>query len=258
LGNLLGAQNVASPTLNTLSSDFGLQSLIGKLLAIVPDARLGARTDKMPIVEIFLNVSGEDWLSVRRKYLPDWTGKLDTRILILSNELPALPDASGALASRYVVFHTPNSFYGREDHGLYPALLGELPGILNWALEGLRRLAVEQRIVTPASARELLSELDALGSPVKAFITERCAFGPDFYVAKDELWNAYCLWHRQTGIVGSPLSKEMFGRTVKTAFPGQVRDYQPRIDGQRPWCWRGVTFAQPLAWAGTAPALAIS
>jgi len=244
LQGLLGAENIASPTFSNLGSDFGLEGLIGKRAAIIADARLGTRADRVAVSEVLLNVSGEDSINVRRKRRTDWCGKLDARIVILSNELPALPDPSGALAGRYIVFHTPVSFFGREDHGLTDKLLTELPGILNWALDGLQRLAAGERITTPAMARDLLEEIDALGSPVKAFVTERCTFGStDLTVKKDDLWAAYRLWHLQSGIVGQPLSKEMFSRALKTAFAGVVKDYRPRLtDGARPTSWAGLTL----------------
>ena len=40
LSALVGRQNVAGPTLNSLGGDFGLAPLIGKPLAIISDARL--------------------------------------------------------------------------------------------------------------------------------------------------------------------------------------------------------------------------
>jgi putative DNA primase/helicase len=60
--------------------------------------------------------------------------------VIATNELPRLSDASGALASRMIILNTPESFYGRENHDLTDDLMEELPGIFNWALDGLDRL----------------------------------------------------------------------------------------------------------------------
>ena len=67
------------------------------------------------ITERLLSISGEDSLTVDRKYREPWTGKLPSRFLILSNELPRLTDSSGALASRFVMLTMVTSFYGRED-----------------------------------------------------------------------------------------------------------------------------------------------
>ena len=115
LTGLLGAHNTAAPTLAALTQNFGLQPLIGKPLAIISDARLGASADSMIAVERLLSISGEDTLTIDRKYREPWTGRLPTRFMILTNELPRFTDSSGALASRFVVSILPTSFYGREN-----------------------------------------------------------------------------------------------------------------------------------------------
>ena len=65
---VVGLGNVTAPTLNSLSGAFGLEPLIGKQLAIVPDARLGRGSDPVDIAEKLLSISGEDQISVGRKY----------------------------------------------------------------------------------------------------------------------------------------------------------------------------------------------
>ena len=125
---LLGADNVAGPTLSGLGQNFGLAPLIGKPLAIISDARLSGRADQQIIAERLLAITGEDALTIDRKYQAAWTGRLPTRFLILTNELPRLADASGALASRFVVLTLRQSFYGKEDQGLTERLLKNCPG----------------------------------------------------------------------------------------------------------------------------------
>ena len=51
LTGLLGAHNTAAPTLAGLTQNFGLQTLIGKPVAVISDARLGSRADNMIAVE---------------------------------------------------------------------------------------------------------------------------------------------------------------------------------------------------------------
>lgn len=140
LREVVGRESVAGPTLSSLSSNFGLEPLIGKPLAIISDARLGGRSDQAAIAERLLSISGEDGLTIDRKFRQAWTGYLSTRFMMLTNELPRLLDNSGALANRFIVLVLERSFYGREDPALTNRLLGELPGILNWAMEGYRRL----------------------------------------------------------------------------------------------------------------------
>ena len=91
---MLGRHHVAGPTLAGMATNFGLMPLIGKPVAIVSDARLGSG-DPSIVTERLLSISGEDTLTVDRKYREPWTGQLPTRIMILSNELPRLTDSSG-------------------------------------------------------------------------------------------------------------------------------------------------------------------
>ena len=89
------------------------------------------------MVERLLSISGEDTLTVNRKYRDQWTGKLPSQLNVLSNELPQLGDASTAVVGRMVLLLTTLSWLGREDPNLEPALHTELTGNLNWALNGL-------------------------------------------------------------------------------------------------------------------------
>ena len=64
LTHLLGRQNVGAPTLAGLTTNFGLQDLIGKTLAIISDARLGPKSNVQALAERLLSVSGEDSITI--------------------------------------------------------------------------------------------------------------------------------------------------------------------------------------------------
>jgi putative DNA primase/helicase len=133
---LLGPANVVAPPLASLQQNFGLAPLIGKSLAIVADARVSGRSDIALMVERLLSISGEDAQTIDRKYREPLTSQLPTRFMLLTNELPWLKDASGALASRMLVLRLERSWLGQEDRGLTDRLLAQAPGILNWAVAG--------------------------------------------------------------------------------------------------------------------------
>ena len=75
--------------------------------------------------------------------------------MLISNELPRLNYASGALASRMILLKLSRSWFGKEDTGLTGRLLKELPGILLWAIGGWQRLQQRGRFVQPESAAQL-------------------------------------------------------------------------------------------------------
>jgi putative DNA primase/helicase len=240
LSGVLGRENVAGPTLSSLAQNFGLAPLIGKPLAIISDARLGGRTDVQVVVERLLSITGEDWLSVDRKFMPAWNGQLPTRFLILSNELPKLGDASGAIASRFIVLRLIQSFYGREDLSLTQKLLAEAPGILLWAMAGRERLAARGHFRKPATARQAVEELSDLASPVGAFIRDWCIVDPHHCVECEVLYEAWTRWceeqHRD-----HPGTIQNFGRDLRAVVPG-LEVVQPRDSktGRRLRYYQGV------------------
>ena len=177
LKGLLGTASVAGPTMSSLADTFGLEPLITKPLAIISDARIGARTDKSAITERLLSISSQDQMTVARKFKSAWDGQLMTRFMIITNDLPSMSDNSGALAGRYMILLLIKSFFGKEDPALTGKLLKELPGILNWAIAGYRRLRERGHFVQPKSSQEAADEIEMLAAPVKAFIRDRCQIG---------------------------------------------------------------------------------
>lgn len=170
---LMGQANVAAPSLNSLNEDFGAESLIGKPLAILADARDGSsRFGGNRAVERILNIVGEDTLSINRKGEKYWVGRLPTRIVLMSNENPRFTDASGAIANRFVGFRLVRSFEGVEDRHLDSKLKAELPGIFLWCLEGLERLRRQGRFTVPETQAELLTDIKAAAAPVTTFVSD--------------------------------------------------------------------------------------
>jgi putative DNA primase/helicase len=221
LTRLVGESNVVNPTTGALAGPFGLQPLVGKSLAIVSDARFGG-AHIATVTERLLCISGEDRISIERKFLSAVSMRLRTRFMFLSNEIPRLPDASSALPGRFVVLVLRKSFFGSEDTTLTERLFGELPGILLWALEGWKRRHERGKFAQPSLGADALHAMEDLGSPVGAFIRERCVVGASERVEVDELFHGWGVWCQQNG--HEPVgSKQEFGRDLGTVVPGLNR-----------------------------------
>jgi putative DNA primase/helicase len=253
LTGLFGQHNTTAPTLASLTQNFGMQDLVGKPLAVVSDARLGSRADSLIAVERLLSISGEDSITVDRKYRDPWTGKLDTRFLILTNEIPRFTDASGALASRFVLLATTQSFYGSEDPNLSEVLLAEAPAIFNWALAGLDRLNARGHFDPPAASSEAIRHLEDLASPVGAFVRDRCVVGPHFEADKDEVFESWKDWCTNEGRAHAG-TKNVLARDLRAAVPG-LRDVRPRgsADGDRRRVFQGLGLAPQSESSRTIP-----
>jgi phage/plasmid primase, P4 family, C-terminal domain len=245
LSRLIGMMNVAGPTLNSFAGQFGLQPLIGKPLAIFDDVRLPPRPDTVyTALEKLLSVIGEGSMTVDRKNKESVTAKLPTRIMMSANELLQFPDEVGAMQTRMLVLVFTQSFVGREkrDEEFKNLFLAELPGILNWALAGLRRLDEQSgRFTLPADSTEVSEELRDAGNHVRPFIRDHCEIGgtDEHWVWVDEIYGLYA--ETRGGFKDDAAQKDRFGRELKAAFPS-VKKKRKRKEGVLTYYYTGVTL----------------
>lgn len=232
LTSIIGKANVAAPTLAGLSTNFGLWPLIGKSAAIISDARLSGRADQVAVVERLLTISGEDSITIDRKNLEPVTCRLSSRFVILTNELPRLSDASGAVVSRMILLQLTKSFFGYEDPDLTDKLLSERDGILLWAIEGWCRLHKRGRFIQPDSAFESLADMDDLASPIKAFVRDCCVVGPTESVSVGDVYEAWEQWCVQERREKYASTVQTFARDLMAAVPSARRKRVREGDGR--------------------------
>lgn len=237
LTQLVGVGNVANPTLASMATEFGLQPMLGKSVGIISDMRIGHKTDVATATERLLSISGDDALTINRKYQPAIHTRLPTRMMLCSNVMPQLRDASGALASRFVILEMKKSFLGHEDHGLGQRLLKELPGILHWSIEGYAKLRNRGKFTETQAGLAAKSQLDELTSEIKAFIADRCDIGPDCDCRAKTLYAVYRRWCTDNAPSLRPSSRQ-FGRDLKAAVTGLKTSREST--GDRAWKYIGV------------------
>lgn len=168
LSKLVGNQNVSNLNLTTLTRDFGLAGLIGKRLNII-DEISGNYFESNIIKNI---ISGQP-LSIPIKYEPypyDFTPI--AKHIFTINELPKINDTSQALYRRFIIIPFLRTFQGKPDTQLEQKLTLELPGILNWAIEGLKSLRLENKFNETMKNHEALRKFKAENSPVVEFLIE--------------------------------------------------------------------------------------
>ena len=241
--HLIGEGNTSSPTVGALAKDFGLESSLGKSLAIVGDARLSKRADQATIVETILSVTANDKIDVNQKGIKAESTRMPIKLMLCSNELPRLADASGVIASRLLVLRMTKSFFDVEDTQLFAKLRGELPGILQWAITGWAKLQKRGRFTQPDSGHAMQKQIAELASPVASFVGLHCKLAPRAKVETQALfanWRAYC---DRTG--HQPGSDATFGRDLMAAYPAIARR-QKRADGRRAYFYLGMALRRAI------------
>ena len=245
LEKLVGSDNTAAPMLGHFAIPHGIDNLIGKPVAIIPDATLSNRADRAQIVEHLKAISGEDRVTIQRKYKSAWTGRLPTRIILLTNEVPDLQDASGALASRFVTIRMTRSFLGKEDRGLRERLYSEIPQILMWALEGRRSLRAEGTFHVGEESKEAARALQEATTPLMVWMEENCEVDPLYDCESQFLYANYKAWAEEQGQTHR-WTHQQFTNRLLAAVPG-LRKVRPKSnfagDPRRRVTFRGIRIS---------------
>lgn len=240
LEELVGSQQTCSVSLTGLAERFGLEPLIGKKLAVIGDAVTAGKDAKRPI-EVLLGTIGEDLQTAEQKHRSATRSfRLAARWAIATNELPRLPNASGAIAARLLILKTGPSKAGQEDFGLRDRLLGELPGIVLEAVRGWHRLQARGGFVHPERGTEELEELRRDSSPVRAFIEDCCEFDTNERINCDALYLWFRKWAETNGIVLSAWSEQRFGRELNAAYGDRLEKIRPRVGSDRHRAYAGI------------------
>ena len=243
INGMIGDDNCDSPTLSRLENSFSLLGMMGKLVAIFADAKIGAKADTSQIIERLLSITGEDRQTIDRKHKDAFTGKVSARLMVIANEPPKLRDSSNALMSRILPLRMTNSFVENEDNTLTDRLMGELPGILLWAIEGWKRLRSQGKFTVPESSKEMIADLRGITSPILRFIEEECTTGDDYECPVGELYERWKQWIEQTGRK-HPGDKDDFGRKLNSVLPN-IRRKQVRVQGGRCYVYVGIRALAP-------------
>lgn len=233
---MLGEKNCASTTYQSLAGNFGREPLLGKLAAVMGDARDTNKHDMNKALQYMLMITGGDAVSVNIKHTRELpTIYLPCRFTIGMNILPAFQDDTPACGSRLLVLRHDKSYYGKEDFTLKKRLAKDaMEGkLVNWALRGLKDLYAMGRFVEPAEGKQVLKTFGELASP-KAYFTSRCIerdeHGPG--VDADYLYGSVWKWwcDREGEAKGK---KSTFLHNMRARMPYIVEVMQTRDDGVR-------------------------
>lgn len=238
---LVGKRNTTFPKIETLSGRFGLQGLIGKSLAQVTDMNTDNRAQLGTAASNINGISGADGQCVERKGIVDWNGNLGVRFVLAGNTLPNFGSHAQALSTRLLIVPFEVSCEGREDRSLTDKLILELPGILNWALDGLDRLRERGDFAEPAESAEAKLRLIHKSDPIHGFVAERCTVEAGAGVDKRDFYEGFVHYCDETG--ARPVALKDFSDKLQTLFPGvTVSKRRTRIGDHQEPCYRGIRF----------------
>jgi len=236
---LLGSQHVSNVALQDLEENrFRLAELFGKLGNFFAD--LDPRALKSS--SIFKTLVTGDEIEAEHKFKDPFKFRNVARLVFSANKLPASSDRTHAFYRRWHVIPFTRTFTEEtRDTDLRAKLVCELPGILNRALRGLKRLSAQKGFTVPQAVKDALSAYERQNDSLATFLEEAVDRGPTLSVTKQRFYQRYCRWCDLYRL--RPVSqKELSPRLYKL-----VPDLdEARLDGQGirrnkgPWRWIGI------------------
>lgn len=235
----LGTHNVVGTQFSSLGDRFGLQIWLGRRLAILADAHRAGRADGGLILERMLQIVGEDNITLDIKNKTPWTGKLPTRLMLLSTDMPDVQDDSGGLMRRYLILKTTSEVQKDINLNLTDELLAEKSAIMNWALKGYQRLNKTGKFTQPASADDLVQEMSEQSMPIKAFVDQACVQDRGGFCPCGDLFNAYTIWCREKNQAAGSFKK--FGSNLRSYLHGLTKKQKVLVPKNPPvWCYEDI------------------
>ncbi|MCD7035329.1 phage/plasmid primase, P4 family [Metabacillus sp. GX 13764] len=218
---LVGADNVSSVALSEFSQTFGMETLIGKSLNIAAENEMGGKALK---TENFKAMVSGDNITINIKYRPAISYRPYCRLVFLVNNLPDSTDVTEGYFRKLIIVPFPRTFKKEERNvELKDELLKELPGILNWAILGLKRLRSNNY---QFSACKAIEETERAyyneQNPVREFFHSHVVKEDGFRTKQSDFHHTYSQWLNIQGIDDKGTkSRQVFWRYFKVILDSE-------------------------------------
>ena len=212
---LLGKKNVSNIPWQEIGDKFKTAELLGKLANVFSDLPSKSIDD----TGIFKVVTGEDYLMAEKKNKNPFKFKPFARLVFSCNELPRnyVDRTEGFYRRLIIVPFNRQIEKSKIDKALKYKFQREKEGILNWALEGLKRLyennfEFSENELTDGVKKEYKRE----NNNVISFVEECCELDSLFSCSRIELYEAYKEFCVEAGL--KALSQIKFNKELEGNF----------------------------------------
>jgi putative DNA primase/helicase len=172
-------------------------------VVIAAESGEGRRLDEATVKQL----TGGDTVAARFLYGEHFEFRPEFKLMLVTNHRPKVDGDDDAIWDRIRLVPFEQNFRGREEKDLPEKLMGEMPGILRWAVEGClawQRDGLGEPAAVSRATSEYRQDEDLLG----AFLEERCILDGEIEPAK--LRNAYADYCREIG--EKPLAANVLGK----------------------------------------------
>jgi putative DNA primase/helicase len=185
---MLGPDLFLASTLAGLQARFGRSGIVGKRLIVSKEM------SQLKLLETDLIdsiISGES-IQLEKKGRDPVTYTPVAKVMQAANKLPQVPNTEAGIYRRLKVINFPDPQTQRKD-SVKAGVRKEGPYILNWALEGLKRLMDRGYFEVPTSVEIASQEWHNENNLVKLFI-DTCLTDGSLTISQTELHRLYSKW----------------------------------------------------------------
>lgn len=192
LTKMVGVENVSNIQLSKFSERFGIEGIVGKKLNIANENETGSilNTENMKAI-----ISG-DTINISRKFKQAINYKPTVKLIFLLNTLPDTVDNTHGYYRKILIVPFNKVFKPEEmDKSLKEKVTEELSGILNWSLEGAKRLINNDYKFTECEAIEKVTKAyKEEQNPIEGFFKEVLVYEAGSKELRKKVLEAYKLW----------------------------------------------------------------
>lgn len=221
--HIIGHDNVVIGDFIGLQDKFSTTSLDKQMMFIDDDLSLEALDDTSNFKKI---VTAETTMEVEPKGKPKYKTKLYSRILCCGNgAIQSKFDRSDGFYRRLLISKVKPVHYDKPDRTLSDQLDKEIPGIINWLLEGLCRVVRNGFIIEPSArmTQELQSVRDS-SDTIQLFMSDEQFIeytgDKDDKVSIKQLYDAYESWCQDNNYL--VIHKNTFGKVIRKTYKANL------------------------------------
>ncbi len=180
--------------------------------------------------ELLKEVTGGDIVTGRFLYNESFDFAPQFKLWLASNSLPTVTDTSLGFWRRVQILVLSEIFIGKKaDLDLVHKLKAELPGILNWAVDGFKKYA-KLGLNPPKKVTNAVEEYRSDSDIVSKFVEECVIKSKDDIITAKSLYECFTKWYDEN-YAGKPITQIMFGKRMHqigytSDKIGGIRKYQ--------------------------------
>jgi len=203
LMRLIGEANVSTIPLSELEKPFARYQLVGKTLNLATENEVSAHGIS---TTHFKAIVGGDPITVEKKFEQSISYSPNVKMVFSLNTLPKTKDRSYGFQRRLLIIPFNRTFKDSDTDTingdvLLNKLYEELPGILNFSLQGLQRLSANKFVFSKAvKIDDMLNDYLEEINPYFAFVDERIEEGQSTdRLFNDKLVEEFKRWCAENG-----------------------------------------------------------